>query len=173
MQCAQFLLIYPLSWTWQLSQSVWTVIKKKKLSETRWLKKQTPIYLRSLAWEVPDKGAGYLLSPEGRLPDFQMTILYLHMAESREKEGKLICFFLESEVAQSCPTLCDSMDCSPPGSSVHGLLRARILEWVAISFSRGSSWPRDWTGVSCIAGRFFNVWATKEAPSFGNVVLNR
>ena len=47
-------------------------------------------------------------------------------------------------VTQSCPTLCD-LDCSPPGSSVHGILQARILEWVAISFSRGSSWPRDWT----------------------------
>ena len=49
----------------------------------------------------------------------------------------------ESEVAQSCPTLCDPMDCSPPGSSVHGIFQARVLEWVAISFSRGSSQPRD------------------------------
>ena len=49
----------------------------------------------------------------------------------------------ESEVAQSCPTLCDSMDCSPPGSSVPGIFQARILEWVAISFSRGSSKLRD------------------------------
>ena len=54
------------------------------------------------------------------------------------------------------------MDCSPPVSSVLGILQARILEWVAISFSRGSSWPRDWTLVSCIAGRFFTVWATRE-----------
>ena len=56
------------------------------------------------------------------------------------------------------------MDCSPPGSSIHGILQARILEWVAISFSRGSSWPRDRTEVSCIAGRWFNLWATREAP---------
>ena len=54
-------------------------------------------------------------------------------------------------VTQSCLTLCDPMDCSPPGSSVHGILQARILEWVAISYSRGSSWPRDWTWVSCIS----------------------
>ena len=101
-------------------------------------------------------------------------------------------------VAQSCPTLCNPMDCSLPGSSVHGILQARILEWVAMPphppgdlpnlgieprsptlqavlyclshqgsprilewvaypFSRGSSWPRDWTWVSCIAGRFFTV----------------
>ena len=67
------------------------------------------------------------------------------------------------KVTQSCPTLCDLMDYSPPGSSVHGILQARILEWVAISFSRGSSWPRNQTRVSCIAGRFFTDWAMREA----------
>ena len=51
--------------------------------------------------------------------------------------------------AQSCPTPCDPMDCSLPGSSVHGILQARILEWVATSYSRGSFWPRDRTRVSC------------------------
>ena len=61
-------------------------------------------------------------------------------------------------VTQSCPTLCNSMDCSPPGSSVHGILQVRILEWVAIPFSRGSSQPRDWTHISWITGRFFTVW---------------
>ena len=60
-------------------------------------------------------------------------------------------------VPQLCPTLCDSMDCSPPGSSVHGILRAGILEWVAIPFFRGSSQPRDRTRVSCTAGRFFTA----------------
>ena len=54
------------------------------------------------------------------------------------------------------------MDCSPPGSSVHAIFQARILEWVAISFSRGSSQPRDRTRVSCTAGRFFTNWATRE-----------
>ena len=54
------------------------------------------------------------------------------------------------------------MDCSPPGSSVHGILQARILEWVAIPFSRRSSLPRDWTWVSPIAGRFFTTWANRE-----------
>ena len=56
----------------------------------------------------------------------------------------------ESEVAQSCPTLCDPIDCSLPGSSVHGIFQARVLEWIAISFSRGSSQPRAWTRVFCI-----------------------
>ena len=65
-------------------------------------------------------------------------------------------------VTQSCPTLCDPMDCSPPGFSVYGILQARMLEWVAIPFSRGSSQPRDWTQVSCISGRFFTIWATRE-----------
>ena len=63
------------------------------------------------------------------------------------------------------------MDCTPPGFSVDGILQARILEWVAISSSRGSSWPRDQTCVSCVAGRFFGIWVTKEAPFF-NIRLN-
>ena len=66
--------------------------------------------------------------------------------------------------AQLCLTLCDPMDCSPPGSSVHGIYQARILECVAMPSSRGSSWPRNQTQVSCIAGRFFIVWVTREAP---------
>ena len=67
-------------------------------------------------------------------------------------------------VAQSCLTLCDLMDCSPPGFSVHGIFQARILAWVVIPFSMRSSQPRDWTWVSCIGSRFFTVWATREAP---------
>ena len=66
-------------------------------------------------------------------------------------------------VAQLCPTFCDPMGYSLPGSSVHGILQARILKWVAIPFFRGSSWPRDQTWVSLIAGRFFTIWATREA----------
>ena len=66
-------------------------------------------------------------------------------------------------VAQSCPTLCVPVDCSLPGSSVHGILQERILEWVAISFCRGSSQSRDRNRVFCIAGRFFTIWATRKA----------
>ena len=65
-------------------------------------------------------------------------------------------------VNQSCPTLCDLMDYSLSGSSVHGILQAKILEWVAIPFSRGSSQPRDWNWVSCSVGRFFTIWSTKD-----------
>ena len=57
----------------------------------------------------------------------------------------LLCHWRWKEVTQSCPTLCDPIDCSLPDSSVHGILQARVLEWVAIAFFRGSSWPRDWT----------------------------
>ena len=67
----------------------------------------------------------------------------------------------ESEVAQSYPTLCNPMDCNLPGFSVHGIFQARVLEWVAISFSRGSSHPRDRTQVSCIVGRCFTLLATR------------
>ena len=66
-------------------------------------------------------------------------------------------------VAQSCLTLYNPMDCSLPGSSVHRIFQGRILEWVAIPFSRGSSWPKDQTQVSCIIGRFFTIWTTREA----------
>ena len=66
-------------------------------------------------------------------------------------------------VTLSCLTFCDPVDWRPPGSSVHGILQARILEWIPISCSRGSSWPSDWTRVSHVAGRFFTVWATREA----------
>ena len=65
---------------------------------------------------------------------------------------------------QSCPTLCNPMDCSLPGSSVHGILQARILEWVAIS-SRGSSRPRDQTYISCLAGGFFTTEPPQEVPT--------
>ena len=74
------------------------------------------------------------------------------------------CAILKS--LQSCLTLCDPMDCSPPGSSVHGILQARILEWVAMPSSSRSSQPRDRTCISCIsciAGRFFTHWVSWEA----------
>ena len=66
-------------------------------------------------------------------------------------------------VSQSCLTICNPTDCSPTGSSVHGILQARILEWVATPFSRRSSWPRDRILVSCMAGRFFTIWATGKS----------
>ena len=66
-------------------------------------------------------------------------------------------------VAKLCLTLCDPMDCSPPGSSVHGIFHARILEWVAISSSRGSCLPMDRAHVSCTGKQILYHWATWEA----------
>ena len=90
---------------------------------------------------------------------FKSTLKYILI----DKCHQLIYTESESEVAKSCPILCDPMDCSLPGSSVHGILQASILEWVAVSFSRRSSQPRDQTQVSRIAGRYFTIWATWEA----------
>ena len=69
----------------------------------------------------------------------------------------------ESEVIQSCLTLCNPMNCSLPVSSVHGIFQARVLEWIAVSFSRVSSWPKDRTLVSRLSDRHFTVWPTREA----------
>ena len=125
------------------------------------------------------------------------------MQKEKNTDRYSTCCAVRCLVAQSCSTLCNPMDCSLPGSSVHGdspgkhtgvgchaLLQGifptqgsnpglshcrlilcclshqgspRILEWVAYPFSRGSSWPRNWTGVSCIVGGFFTKWATREA----------
>ena len=71
---------------------------------------------------------------------------------------KVIILYMKMKVTQSCLALSNSVNCSLPGSSVHGILQARIMEWVTNPFSR------NWTGVSCIPGRFFTIWATKEAP---------
>jgi len=76
----------------------------------------------------------------------------------------------EPQNLKNPPTLLDPMDCSPPGSFVHGISQARILEWVPIPFSRGSSQSRDRTWVSGTAGRFFTVWTTKEALSLWKIL---
>ena len=72
----------------------------------------------------------------------------------------------ECEVTQLCPTLCDPVDCSLPRSSIDGIFQVRVLEWVAISLSRGSSSPRDRTQVSHFVGRCFTIWATREVFSW-------
>ena len=75
-------------------------------------------------------------------------------------EFEIVCFYSDSEIVlvfQSCPILCTPLDSSLPGCSVHGILQARILEWIAMPSSRGSSLLRDRTWVSCMAGRFFTM----------------
>ena len=80
-----------------------------------------------------------------------------------ENKASLLCVCVL--VAQLCLTLCDPVDCIPLGSSDYEISQARMLEWVAIPFSRGSSWPRGRIHISCIAGRFFIIWATREASN--------
>ena len=72
-------------------------------------------------------------------------------------------------MAQVCPTLWDPMDCSPPGSSVLGILQARILEWISIPFSRGSSWLGYRTQIFHVPGRFFTIWATGRPNHTGDI----
>ena len=79
---------------------------------------------------------------------------------------QIICTLSHSVMSNSC----NPIDCSLPSSSVHGILQARILEWVVISFSRGSSQPRDWAQVSCIAVRLFTNWAMREAQDHGPLI---
>ena len=83
---------------------------------------------------------------------------YSLFTEIKDGGSEKSTFLRFSSVAQSCPTLCDPMD-----YTVHGILQARILEWVTFPFSRGSSQPKNRTQVSCIAGWFFSSWATSEA----------
>jgi len=99
----------------------------------------------------------YMSSLPHPSPSFEKTRLH--------KDRHLLSVFIVLVVlaAQSCLTLCDPMDCSPLGSSAHGISQSRILEWVAISSSRQSSRPRDWIWVSSIAGRHFTLWPTREA----------
>ena len=108
-------------------------------------------------------------STKGRMHIFQLQIQDMKEVFTKWGEGVLCpreCpreetaysrHMKESEVAQPCPTLCDPMDCSLPGFSVYGIFQARVLEWGAFSFSRGSSLPKGQTQVSCIAGRRFTL----------------
>ena len=92
----------------------------------------------------------------------QIQVFYnIVLISTEQKQYMYICVCVL--VTQMCLTFCTPMDCSPPGSSVHGILQTRILVFIAIPFSRGSFWLRYQTWVSCIAGRFFTVCATKEA----------
>ena len=93
-----------------------------------------------------------------RHPEMPHTLKWNIARERADLQLKIdITCYSRVKVAQLCPTLCDPMD-----YIVHGILQARILEWVAFPFSRGSSQPRDQTQVSCSAGRFFTSWATRE-----------
>ena len=123
-------------------------------------------------------------------------IIFLHFCNKKEERIYIVIFFTvfnshklfdkycvlrAVRSLQLCLTLCDPMDCSLPGSFVHGISKARILEWVAIFYSKGSSRPRDQTHVSCVSCGFFTtefmIWSTKSTLlksnqlSKGNIFL--
>ena len=128
-----------------------------------WNSKRVPekhsLLLYCLCWSLWLCGSKKLwkILQEMGIPD-HLTCLLRNMYES------------ESEVAQSCLTLYDPMDCSLPGSSVHGIFQAIVMEWIAISFSRGSSQPRNWTWVS---HRRLTIWATREVREICIQVKNQ
>ena len=113
-----------------------------------------------------------LLSPPNH-PTYRSGLVNLWRLFVFPAYSRMAFFFLFQEVwlvAKLCLTLCDPMDCSPTGSSVCGISQARMLEWVAMPSFRGSSQLRDQTQVSCIAGRFFTVWAIREASISGRAL---
>ena len=157
----------------------WLAVEAGHLQETQSLSLRTPICgnnFRGISLlynhkvlalgptQIPKSADTHLLYKMGQY--FHITYGHppSHFKPSLDYTGHLM--QSESEVSQSCPTLCDPMDCSPPGSSVHGIFQARVLEWAGISFSRRSSQPRDRTWVSPIADRCFTIWATKEACKY-------
>ena len=129
--------------------------------------------MSSYSWNTPGLhcGSAFHPHPQSRVSLCGLcksSVMSQWLWETR-KSGVFICLwdFFSRDCVCVCVCVCsvvsNSTDCSLPGSFVHGILQARILEWVAIPFSRGSSQPRDWTQVSCIAGRFFTIWATRTS----------
>ena len=131
----------------------WVAISSSRGSS--WLRDQTHVSWFVYHWHVDSLSLCYLESPilHDNHPYKKTVFAAVFKMDNQQSE---------SEVPQSCLTLCNPVDSSPPGSSIHGIFQARILEWVAISFSERSSWPRDWTQVSRIVGGRFTVWATRE-----------
>ena len=112
-------------------------------------------FIQPLILMCPSNGSHWRYSSE-RCAVFAPCEFTHQLRYQQYSEKRYVC----AQSLQSCPTLCHPMDCSLPGSSVHGILQASILEWIAMSFSRASSWPRDWTRiswVSCTADRFFTT----------------
>ena len=150
-----------------IPKTVLTIAEHNESSNILWEEKDTVFIVHSLfPKDLAEKRylpllAAILAQPSGSVGFSQKFALDVAVYPLPSMEG--LCVL----VPLLCPTPCDSVCCSPPGSSVHGIFQARILEWFAIFFSRGSSLPRDQTQVSCTTSRFFTDWATKEAPIWG------
>ena len=148
-----------MTWAWNISSTTDTSVVC------------TPSWYRSWhIWAYLGLHSVYSFSLPCKLSSSHDLVHYIEsgpMGFSCALYGSLHSYLLPSSacclVAELCSTLCDSMDCSPPGSSVHGIVQARILEWVAMFPSRGSSQPRDQTQISCIGRWILCRWATREA----------
>ena len=127
----------------------WTLVFLAPLLPQQWPPPHSALYTRAWLDSTEKWDHAVLVS----------WLISLSAIPSRPVLGVFFTLVLLMLVTGSCPTLCDPMGYSVPGSYVRGILQAGILEWVAIPFSRGSSPPRAQTRVSCIAGRFFTVWA--------------
>ena len=138
----------------QLCTTPWTVAHQVALS----MEFSRQEYWGGLSFPTP----GDLHDPGIALPGRLFTTAPLKNIDIGSVPGKELsaCEVKWSEVAQLCLTLCNPVDCSLLGSSVHGIFQAIVLEWIAISFSRGSSQPRAWTRVSRTVDRGFTLWAT-------------
>ena len=142
-----------------------TTITTLKQYGYRWGRMWTSVHWRNIMkfWGQNVKGIG----PPWNHIKFFLSVPgnpYFMPDSMKESQAKLISL-LKVKVAQSCLTLCDH---DPMDYTVHSILQARILEWVAFPFSRGSSQPRDWIHISHIDGRFFTSWATREAQEYWN-----
>ena len=137
----------------------------------------TVTHQATLSWDSPGKTTGvdchFLVQGIFLTQGLNLGLLNCQVASLPLTPPKKPYFRERELVTQLCPTLHNPMDCSPPGSSVHGIPQARILQWVAIPFSRGSSRPRDQTQVSHIVGRFFTIWATGRNLYFTEVVRRK
>ena len=136
---------------------VGNVIEHKQSKNNKWLLNR---WIKGMVLLCLQKKSSFskLKVPPNKCDQNKIAIIcYNPLTFERLISSKMVCVL----VAQSCLTLCDPMDCKPPDSSGHRILQARILQWVAISFSGGSSWPRDQTLISCIAGGLFITWATR------------
>ena len=132
------------------------------------LEKERATHSGTLAWRIPrteEPGRLQSMGSQRVGHDWATSLSLSHTLRVSTVPGTEYSKHFESEGGYSCPTLCNPMDCSLPGSSVRGIFQARVLEWVAVFFSKRSSQPRDWIQVLCI------IWATREAPNIFEVFI--
>ena len=151
-------------WTGRLGLTnihYWSFVYNRKLLRTYCIAQGTlPSALWRPKWEGNSKKGIYVY------------LRLIHFAPQQKLTQHCKATMPACSVAQSCLTLCNPTECSPPGSSVHGILQERILHWVAISLSRGSSLPRNWTWISCIGRQILYHWANTPKKKKKSKIIN-